>query len=106
MDYYKKALSYFDVGPVLIFSDDPDWCKEHELFKDDRFMISDNDDQYLDMCLMTMCTGHIIANSSFSWWGSWLSNSQKTIAPKGWFEGSNNSHLDTSDIYCSDWTVL
>ena len=69
-------------------------------------MISDNDDQYLDMCLMTMCTGHIIANSSFSWWGAWLSNSRKIIAPSGWFEGSNNSYLDTTDIYCSGWTVL
>jgi hypothetical protein len=55
---------------------------------------------------MTMCKGHIIANSSFSWWGAWLSNSERVIAPKGWFEGSNNSHLDTSDIYCSEWTVL
>ena len=106
MNYYEKALSHFDVGPVLIFSDDPDWCKEHELFADDRFMISDNDDAYLDLCLMTMCTGHIIANSSFSWWGAWLSNSKKVIAPKGWFEGSDNSHLDTTDIYCSNWTVL
>ena len=58
------------------------------------------------MCLMTMCKGHIVANSSFSWWGAWLSESEKVIAPKGWFKGSNNSHLDTSDIYCSDWTVL
>jgi len=53
-----------------------------------------------------MCDGHIIANSSFSWWGAWLSKSRKVIAPSGWFEGSNNSHLDTKDIYCSGWTVL
>ena len=88
------------------FSDDPTWCKEHELFEDDRFMVSEGNDQYIDMCLMTMCDGHIIANSSFSWWGAWLSKSRKVIAPSGWFEGSNNSHLDTKDIYCSEWTVL
>ena len=106
MDYYKEALSYFGNAPVLIFSDDPTWCKEHELFEDDRFMVSEGNDQYIDMCLMTMCDGHIIANSSFSWWGAWLSKSRKIIAPSGWFEGSNNSHLDTKDIYCSGWTVL
>ena len=106
MDYYKKALSYFKDDPVLIFSDEPNWCKEHELFEDDRFMISDSDDQYIDLCLMSMCKGHIIANSSFSWWGAWLADSDKVIAPKGWFEGSNNSHLDTNNIYCTDWIVL
>ena len=106
LDYYEKALNIFPNQTVLIFSDDPQWCQNQKLFEDDRFMISDNDDQYIDMCLMTMCKGHIIANSSFSWWGAWLSNSEKVIAPKGWFEGSNNSHLDTSDIYCSEWTVL
>ena len=106
MDYYKEALSYFGNATVLIFSDDPAWCKEHELFEDDRFMVSEGNDQYIDMCLMSMCDGHIIANSSFSWWGAWLSKSRKIIAPSGWFEGSNNSHLDTKDIYCSGWTVL
>ena len=106
MDYYQKALTHFKDDPVLIFSDEPNWCKEHELFEDDRFMISDSNDQYIDLCLMSMCKGHIIANSSFSWWGAWLSDSDKVIAPKGWFEGSNNSHLDTKDIYCSEWTVL
>ena len=106
MDYYKRALEYFKNETILIFSDDPKWCQEHELFEDDRFMISDNDDAYIDMCLMTMCKGHIIANSSFSWWGAWLADSKKVIAPKGWFEGSNNSHLDTTDIYCTDWIVL
>ena len=106
LDYYERALNIFPNQTVLIFSDDPQWCQNQKLFEDDRFMISDNDDQYIDMCLMTMCKGHIIANSSFSWWGAWLSNSERVIAPKGWFEGSNNSHLDTSDIYCSEWTVL
>ena len=106
LDYYEKAIKEFDDQPILIFSDDPKWCQEQELFESDRFMISDNDDAYLDLCLMTMCKGHIIANSSFSWWGAWLADTNKVVAPKGWFEGSNNSHLDTTDIYCTDWIVL
>ena len=106
MDYYKNALKLFSNDTVLIFSDDPQWCQSQELFSDDRFLVSDNDDAYIDLCLMTMCKKHIIANSSFSWWGAWLADSDKVVSPKGWFEGSNNSHLDTSDIYCSDWIVL
>ena len=58
------------------------------------------------MCLMTMCNGHITANSSFSWWGAWLSDSKKIIAPSGWFKGSNNEHLDTKDIVPEDWEIV
>ena len=58
------------------------------------------------MCLMTMCKGHIIANSSFSWWGAWLADSMKVIAPSGWFTGSDNQHLDTIDIIPESWEVI
>jgi hypothetical protein len=74
MDYYEKALSEFDdSSEVIIFSDEPQWCMEQKLFESDRFMISETGNNYMDMCLMTLCSGHIIANSSFSWWGAWLS---------------------------------
>ena len=107
MDYYKKALEAFDYSrQVIIFSDDPAWCFKQPLFMDDRFMISENDNQYLDMCLMTLCSDHIIANSSFSWWGAWLAKSNHVIAPKGWFEGSNNSHLDTKDLIPKEWELI
>lgn len=106
LDYYKEALSNFSSDrTVVIFSDDPDWCKQQELFSDDRFLVSENNSNYLDLCLMSLCKEHIIANSSFSWWGAWLAKSKKVIAPSKWF-GPGNSHLDTKDIYCSDWIVI
>jgi len=42
------------------------------LFQDDRFTVLDIPDTVHSMCLMHMCDGHIIANSSFSWWAAWL----------------------------------
>jgi len=107
LDYYKKALIEFDNDTiVLVFSDDPEWCNQQDLFSDDRFLIAEQNSNYVDMCLMTLCSGHIIANSSFSWWGAWLSNSKKVVAPDGWFRGSNNENIDTSDIIPNEWVIL
>lgn len=104
--YYENALQYFDQDlPILVFSDDPEWCKKQEIFSSDKFMISESYNTCIDLCLMTMCDYHIIANSSYSWWGSWLGNSEKTIAPKNWF-GGDCSKNNTIDLYLSDWVVL
>jgi hypothetical protein len=107
LKYYESALKKFSSNAeVLIFSDDPSWCMEQELFSSDRFSVSQGNSNYMDMCLMTLCKGHIIANSSFSWWGAWLSDSDKVIAPSEWFKGSNNEHLDISDIIPDRWEKI
>ena len=107
LDYYERALREFDNNAtILVFSDNPEWCNQQELFSDDRFLIAEGNSNYVDLCLMTLCSGHIIANSSFSWWGAWLSNSKKIVAPKDWFKGSENEHLDTSDIIPNEWMVV
>jgi disulfide oxidoreductase YuzD len=107
LDYYEKSLNYFnDDCEIIIFSDDPKWCMEQKLFESDRFLISETNNNHLDLCLMTLCSGHIIANSSFSWWGAWLANSKQVIAPSGWFKGSNNEHLDTKDLIPQNWIVI
>ena len=105
LEYYKKALGAFPNRQVLVFSDDPKWCFAQEMFNDDRFMISESGDNAVDLCLMTKCSGHIIANSSFSWWGAWLANSSKVIAPKQWF-GEGNQDKNTNDLIPERWTRI
>ena len=106
LDYYEKALSKFDSErQVVIFSDDPQWCVEQKLFESDRFIVSSGNDPYIDLYLMTQCSDFIIANSTFSWWGAWLANRGKVIAPKKWF-GPNNSHLNTKDLYPEHWEII
>jgi hypothetical protein len=102
IEYYKEALKRLPNLTVIVFSDDPDWCMNQELFDDDRFLISQLNTSDFDMCLMSMCKYHVIANSSFSWWGAWLAQSKKVIAPKTWFGPSLLQH-DTSDLYCDGW---
>jgi len=105
--YYEAALKHFDDDRnVIVFSDDPEWCKQQDLFSDDRFMVSENDDNRVDLCLMSMCNDFIIANSSYSWWGAWLSanKDKKVIAPVQWFgkTGYTKDH-DTKDLIPNDW---
>jgi len=108
LEYYVEALSKFDSNlPVLIFSDDIQWCKEQDLFKPDRFMISESEWNLVDMCLMSMCSHHIIANSSFSWWGAWLSGYDNVIAPSRWFGDSGyTAQHNTSDIIPERWVKI
>jgi len=108
LTYYAEALEQFeDDRPVFIFSDDPAWCRQQKLFDDERFMISENG-HLTDLCMMTLCSDFIIANSSFSWWGAWLSPNEdkKVIAPKKWFGPPLDAEHDTKDLYCEGWTVL
>jgi hypothetical protein len=106
LEYFQTALNLLnDTLPVLIFSDDPQWVKKQSLFSTDRFLVSDNNSTAIDLCLQTMCSYHIISNSSFSWWGSYLADSKKTIAPKNWFSGQLLTK-DISGIYRKSWTII
>ena len=106
LDYYANGLSHMpDDIPVMIFSDDIEWCKEQDLFQGERFIFSEGNNTGVDLCLQSLCTYHIIANSSFSWWGSWLAKSKKTVAPKNWFAGPDASK-NLSDLYLADWIII
>ena len=106
LKYYEKALEHFDNDrQVIIFSDDPEWCMEQELFSDDRFEIAQDIGSYHTLYLMSKCSDFIIANSTFSWWGAWLANRGKVIAPGTWF-GPNNAHKSIKDLYPEHWTVI
>jgi hypothetical protein len=108
LDYYSKALSNFDKDrEVIIFSDDPEWCKQQELFSSDRFLVAEGNDNRYDMCLMSMCDDFVIANSSFSWWGAWLANRGTVIAPSRWFGDTGyTANNNTKDIIPDRWIKL
>lgn len=107
--YYEECINTmreFGYSSFLIFSDDIEWCKNH--FSDkNTFIFSENRSNIQDLYLMSKCGGNIIANSSFSWWGSWLNKNKnkRVIAPSLWF-GPSKKGCDTSDLYCKDWIVI
>jgi Glycosyl transferase family 11 len=111
LDYYRAAVDCIaERVPdphFFVFSDDHAWVSDN--FKLDQSMtmvdVNDADRGVWDMALMRGCRHHVIANSSFSWWGAWLNNSKGkvVIAPKRWF---NDSTIDTKDLIPSAWVRL
>jgi len=80
-DYYEQATAMFPYDSFVVFSDDPDWCKE-KWGNNERFKVLDKGEIIEDFNLMASCKDHIIANSSFSYWAALLSpNHGKVVAP-------------------------
>lgn len=110
LEYYRAAVRYITERTAqpefFIFSDDPGWVKEN-LHLDQPCQYIDHNqgvESYNDMRLMSMCKHHIIANSSFSWWGAWLNTNpgKIVIAPGNWFVNGNS----TEDLIPKDWISL
>jgi hypothetical protein len=105
-DYYEPAcnlvLKNFSNVKFLIFSDETEECKK--LFKEEPFFVVDSGDDAVDLCVMSMCQAHVIANSSYSWWGAWLSKSKAVIAPKKWFGHEGPKNWDT--VYQEGWVLI
>jgi hypothetical protein len=111
LNYYTKAISYIaskvDDPHFFVFSDDHEWIKSNFKIYYPFTEVDQNDHSknYEDLRLISQCRHHIIANSTFSWWGAWLSDYPKKIvvAPKVWF-AKNEVYSD--DICPENWVLL
>lgn len=102
--YYIEAMNILQPKKLLILSDDIEWCKENIKGSDIDFVEGTTDIE--DICIMRSCKqGAIIANSTFSWWGAWLAQPEKVIAPKQWFNQSSPIK-NWSDIYVPSWITI
>ncbi|HAO65044.1 TPA: alpha-1,2-fucosyltransferase [Candidatus Taylorbacteria bacterium] len=106
-EYYQTAISRLskqlpggqaDQIQLFIFSDDIEWVKQNMHFDYPITYISNPSiiQDYEELVLMSKCSHHIIANSSFSWWGAWLNpNPNKiVIAPSKWFNTNPSTYRD------------
>lgn len=91
-DYYEKSVEFIenqvDDPKFFIFSDDNQWVKENISISHPKYHVTNNDVEngHEDLRLMSLCQHFIIANSSFSWWGAWLSKNENKIVttPDPW----------------------
>ena len=111
LDYYRRAIAFIAervADPVFfLFSDDPEWTRANLDLGGAATLVDHNgpDRGHEDLRLMSHCDHHIIANSSFSWWGAWLDpRPQKmVVAPRQWFRDASK---DTSDLIPESWVQL
>jgi hypothetical protein len=82
--YYESAFSHFGSTPVtyLVFSDDLDWCRTAFGDRPDMVITAGNA-PIVDMAAMSLCDHHVIANSSFGFWGAFLNRrpGRRVICP-------------------------
>lgn len=112
LDYYKRAIQFMDSQfgdcQFFVFSDDPAWVQQNLPLKNNAVLVRNTgDDSDLDdLLLMSACRHHVIANSSFSWWGAWLNPDPRkhVVAPKQWYR--NQPTWDTKDLVPPSWIRL
>lgn len=109
MDYFRKALELIQSAVpnlhLFVFSDDQQWARENIQFDvpitfvDDRY----NGEKYGEkLHLMSRCKHFIIPNSTFAWWGAWLSSNpgKMVVTPAKWFVSTN---YDSKDVRPEGW---
>ena len=112
LDYYRKAIDTFKQKTpnckFFIFSDDLQWVRENLNAGEDAVFVENTGENsdLEDLMLMRTCNHHIIANSSFSWWGAWLNSKEDkiVIAPSKWF--NNMPDLSTNELIPETWIRL
>lgn len=108
--YYERAIQEMagriEKPHFFVFSDDVQWVKDHVHITHPCDWIDHNTgvDSYNDMRLMSLCKHHIVANSTFSWWGAWLnpSSDKVVIAPDPWFA----NEFSAKDLIPDTWLRL
>ncbi len=123
-DYYREALDHRS-GVVAVFSDDPAWSEEHfeketgcrpaifyrgtarpreyvdrEKYEDAPVL------DWIDLQLMARCQHHVLSNSTYAWWGAFLSDDPSPIYPSNWFGWRIRDWTDASLMFPESWQQI
>ncbi|MBM3826469.1 MAG: alpha-1,2-fucosyltransferase [Verrucomicrobia bacterium] len=110
--YYERALAILAertavMPTICVFTDDPGWVRANlPLPRGTRYVSEHTSAALEDLILMSRCTHHVTANSSFSWWGAWLNPraDKIVITPAQWFQPG--AGLDTRDLRPTSWLAV
>lgn len=109
LKYYERAHAIFQAenqdSHFFIFSDDLEWCRQNLGALKNVHLVSHPFGAEWDLYLMTRCQSHVIANSSFSWWGAWLCDypRKRVLVPEHWFRNIKTASLD---VAADGWEII
>lgn len=112
-EYVQAALMkipYEEKRAVMVFSDDIEWCKNNLRFDDnDTVVFNEDANEFEALSKMASCSHHIIANSTFSWWGAWLGKNPNRIVVsphyEDWF-GNGFTGPKPKDLIPENWIQI
>ncbi len=85
--YFLNAIDFIRARikhPQFYFvSDDPDWCRQQFAHLPDT-VIMPPQSAIEGLRTMAACEAHVISNSTFGWWGAWLSEKGPVVVPEIW----------------------
>jgi hypothetical protein len=110
-DYYRNAIGLLSrvVAKPRVFVVTDDVAAARSLLDGvPNLTFAEGGTPFDDMHLISACRHHIIANSSFSWWGAFLDARPGglTIAPRHWFNRPAALRLYTGDTYPEGWLIM
>ena len=107
-NYYEKAFNIINDNKYLVFSDTIEYAKDiFSRFKHIDFTYIENNHPFEDMYIMSNAKNNIIANSTFSWWASYLNkNKPKIIAPSNWLGPAYHEQWNINDLILENWISI
>ena len=107
-DYYVAAARSVTVPGthLVVFSDDPAWCKAELASRLEAIApvtVVEGNADWLDLLLMARCNRHVVSNSTYAWWGAFLSGDSEPTHP-------GRVHQDPAypppSIYPASWRMI
>jgi hypothetical protein len=105
ISYIKHCMSLLpETETFFIFSDDFTWVKNN--IKSDKVIFVEDNDDYEDLWMISLCKNNIMSNSSFSWWGSFLNQNKdnKVFVPNIWF--GPRGEKEFNNVYENEWKKI
>lgn len=102
-EYYAGLMDYFSShqSKFIVFSDSPAWCKRQEVFR--HAIVIDEPSPVATLHLMSQCDDHILAGSTLSWWGAWLSRSEGKRVFLPWPFFQSGPEVLAEDLIPDSW---
>jgi hypothetical protein len=112
-DYYARSVALVDAlagpAPLVVFSDDPEAVRRMPALtgrRDTRFIEPPPESRPIEsMVLMSMGSHSVMANSTFSWWASWLAHREDrvVVCPRPWLDDAD---FDERDLILPSWVTI